>query len=149
MSFGRDKGSPLDVSCTIISILLTNENDLSIITIARWSTDMSHSHKLNTSARYTPATEVRSLILHPVHHACVRLATGAIRSSPISSILVDAGILSLDLHRNCRMRHCWYRPHRFPDFQSCQTVSKTTVSRIYASRLSVTLSFGLRVQDIL
>ncbi|MEO1419301.1 MAG: reverse transcriptase family protein, partial [Bacteroidota bacterium] len=35
-----------------------------------------------------------------IHHSSIRIATGAFRSSPIPSLLVDAGEIPLDLHRH-------------------------------------------------
>ena len=64
---------------------------------------------------YSSATKARLSILDPVHHAGIRLATGAFRSSPIPSLLVDAGELPLDLHRQSLIIRYWYRVQRLPD----------------------------------
>ena len=50
---------------------------------------------------YPSATEARLRIFDSVHHAGVRLATGAFRSSPIPSLLVDAGLLICIVIRLC------------------------------------------------
>ncbi len=47
---------------------------------------------------YSSATDARLRIIKPVHRADVHLATGAFSSSPIPNLLVDAGVLPLDLH---------------------------------------------------
>ncbi|KAK3890502.1 hypothetical protein Pcinc_005582 [Petrolisthes cinctipes] len=52
---------------------------------------------------YSSATDARLRVLDPVHHAGVRLATGAFRSSPIPSLLVDANEPPLDLRRQSLM----------------------------------------------
>ncbi|KAK3893021.1 hypothetical protein Pcinc_003200 [Petrolisthes cinctipes] len=49
---------------------------------------------------YSSATDARLRVLDPVHHAGVRLATEAFRSSPIPSLLVDANEPPLDLRRH-------------------------------------------------
>ncbi|KAK3890408.1 hypothetical protein Pcinc_005644 [Petrolisthes cinctipes] len=64
---------------------------------------------------YSSATDARLRVLDPVHHAGVRLATGAFRSSPIPSLLVDANEPPLDLCRQSLMVRCWHRLHRLPD----------------------------------
>ncbi|XP_076042207.1 uncharacterized protein LOC143026095 [Oratosquilla oratoria] len=47
---------------------------------------------------YSSATKPRHEILNPIHHAGIRYATGAFRSSPINSLLVEAGELPLQIH---------------------------------------------------
>ena len=61
---------------------------------------------------YSSATDCRLQILDSVHHGGVRLSTGAFKSSPIPSLLVDAGELPLDLYRQSSMLRCWYRLQR-------------------------------------
>ena len=49
---------------------------------------------------YSSATRARLSLFDPIHNAGIRLAAGAFKkSSPIPSLLVDAGELPLDLHR--------------------------------------------------
>ena len=64
---------------------------------------------------YSSATAARLRVLDPVHHAGVRLATGAFRSSPIPSLLVDAGILPLDLRRQSTLLRSWFRFQLLPE----------------------------------
>ena len=52
---------------------------------------------------YASATSPRLRTLDSVHHGGIRLATGAFRSCPIPSLLVDAGVLPLDLHRQTQI----------------------------------------------
>ena len=48
---------------------------------------------------YASVTSPRLHTLDSVHHGGIRLATGTFRSCPIPSLLVNAGVLPLDLHR--------------------------------------------------
>lgn len=62
---------------------------------------------------FTSATITRLCTLNAVHHAAVRLSTGAFRSSPpISSLLVDARVPPLNLHRDGLLIKYWYRLRR-------------------------------------
>lgn len=94
---------------------------------------------------YSSATEARLRMLDSVHHAGVRLATGAFRSSPIPSLLVDAGVLPLDLRRQSLLLRCWYRVQRLPESVSCVSVSHDSRSHLYVSHPSFPKPFGFRV----
>ena len=48
---------------------------------------------------YRSASRRRLALLDSVHHAGVRMSTGVFRSSPIPSLLCDAGELPLDVRR--------------------------------------------------
>ena len=98
---------------------------------------------------YSSATVARLRILDSVHHAGVRLATGAFRTSPIHSLLIDAGVLPLDLRRQSLLLKCWYRVHRLPQSVSCVTVSRDSRSPQYAARPSFPKPFGHRVTLIM
>ena len=93
---------------------------------------------------YSSATPTRLRMLDSVHHAGVRLATGAFRSSPIPSLLVDAGVLPLDLQRQSLMLRCWYRLQRLPDSIACRAVSCDTRSQLYHGRRSLPKPLGFR-----
>lgn len=60
---------------------------------------------------YSSATAARLRIINSVYHAGMYLAAGALRSSPISNLLVDADEPSLDLFKQSIMVHCWHRFH--------------------------------------
>ncbi|KAK3878415.1 hypothetical protein Pcinc_016999 [Petrolisthes cinctipes] len=60
---------------------------------------------------YSSAIDAHLRVLGTVHHAGVRLATGAFRSSPFPSLLVEADEQPLDLCRQSLMVHCWHRLH--------------------------------------
>ena len=71
--------------------------------------------KLNYGCEvYSSAAKAKLEILNSVHHAGIRYATGAFKSSPIGlpSLLVDAGELPLYLHRQCSMVRHFFRIQR-------------------------------------
>ncbi|XP_076057241.1 uncharacterized protein LOC143034778 [Oratosquilla oratoria] len=72
--------------------------------------------------------------LNAVHHAGVRIATGAFKSSPIPSLLVDAGELPLVLMRQSQMIKYWTRVQRLPNSltvveEKCQCVASELDTR--------------------
>lgn len=73
---------------------------------------------------YSSATEARLHTLDSVHHTGIRLGTGEFHSSPIISLMVDAGVLPLDLRHQTPVRRYWYRIHRLP-----KSVTYITISR--------------------
>ena len=93
---------------------------------------------------YSSATEARLRILDSVHHAGVRLATGAFRSSPIPSLLVDAGVLPLDLRRQSSLLRCWFRIQRLPASVPCHSVLQDSRSPMFHVRPSFPKPFGYR-----
>ena len=64
---------------------------------------------------YSSATKAKLSILDPIHNSGIRLASGAFKSSPIASLLVDAGELPLDSCRQILLIRYWYRVQRLPD----------------------------------
>ena len=76
---------------------------------------------------YSSATEARLRNLNAVHHAGIRLATGAFRSSPITSLLVDAGELPLDLRRQSSLLRCWFRMQRLPESTPCRSILRDSI----------------------
>ena len=98
---------------------------------------------------YSSATEARLRVLDSVHHAGIRLATGAFRSFPIPSLLVDAGVLPLDLRRQSSLLRCWFRTQRLPESVSCRSILRDSRSPAYATRPSLPKSFGFRAASVL
>ena len=64
----------------------------------------------------------RVRVLDYVHDAGIRLATGAFRSSPIPSLLVDAGVLPLNFRRQSSLLRCWFRTQRLPESVPCRSI---------------------------
>ncbi|KAK4328568.1 hypothetical protein Pmani_001044 [Petrolisthes manimaculis] len=95
---------------------------------------------------WVPHLHVRLRVLDPVHNAGIRLATGAFRSSPIPSLLVDANEPPLDLRRQSSMVRCWHRLHRLPDFLPCLAVSSDIMSNYYLLHSRTPWPFDFRVR---
>ncbi|KAK3887250.1 hypothetical protein Pcinc_008646 [Petrolisthes cinctipes] len=91
---------------------------------------------------YFSATDAHLRVLESVHHAGVRLETGAFRSSPIPSLLVDADEPPLDLRRQSLMVRCWHQLHRLPDSLPCLAVSSDIMSQYYFSHPRTPWPFG-------
>ena len=98
---------------------------------------------------YSSATLPNLRILDSVHHAGIRLATGAFKSSPIPSLLVDAGELPLDLYRHSAMTRYWCRLQRMPGSLACQTTVKQTFFRYYQEHCKSPQPFSFRVRELL
>ena len=98
---------------------------------------------------YSSASPSKLKILDSVHHTGIRLATGAFRSSPIPSLLVEAGELPLDLHRQNLVCRYWYRVQRLPNSLAYETVTKETYFRFYESHAKYPQPFGFRVRLLL
>ena len=67
---------------------------------------------------YSSATKLRLSTLNAVHHAEIRIATRSFRSSPVQSLLGDAGVLQLKLIRQSHIVKDWIRARRLPNSHS-------------------------------
>ncbi|MPC61548.1 hypothetical protein E2C01_055621 [Portunus trituberculatus] len=103
----------------------------------------------NVCEIHLSATDARLRVLDSVHHVGVRLVTGAFRTSPIPSLLVDAGFWPLDLRRQSSMLRCWFRTHRLPHFVPCLSILRDSRSQAYVIRPSLPKPFGLRVANLM
>ncbi|MPC91482.1 hypothetical protein E2C01_086522 [Portunus trituberculatus] len=74
---------------------------------------------------------------------------GAFRTSPIPSLLVDAGFWPLDLRRQSVMLRCWFRTHRLPDSVPCLSILRDLHSQAYVTRPSLPKPFGIRVANFM
>ncbi|MPC59506.1 hypothetical protein E2C01_053528 [Portunus trituberculatus] len=86
---------------------------------------------------YFSATDAQLRVLDSLHHAGVRLATGAFRTSPIPSLLVDAGFWPLNLRHQSLMLRCWFRTHRLPDSIPCVSILRDSRSQVYNTILHI------------
>ena len=98
---------------------------------------------------YSSATETRLRVLSSVHHAEIRLATGAFRSFPIPSLLVDADVVPLDLRRQSSLLRCWFRTQRLLESVPCMSILRDSRSPAYATRSSLPKPFGFRAASVL
>ena len=88
-------------------------------------------------------------MLDSVLHAGIRLATGAFRSSPIARLLVDAGELPLELHRQSSIHRYWYRLQRLPNSLAYQVTSNERYFRYYVLHPKYSQSYGYRARQLL
>ena len=98
---------------------------------------------------YSSATRARLSILNPIHNAGIRLASGAFRSSPIPSLLVDAGELPLEFCRQLSLARYWFRIQRIPDSLACRAIFNHKYFSIYDKYLRYPKPFGYRVFKLL
>ncbi|MPC62127.1 hypothetical protein E2C01_056210 [Portunus trituberculatus] len=86
---------------------------------------------------YSSAMEAPLRVLATVHHAGVCLGTGAFRTSPIRSLLVDAGFWPLDFRHPSSLLRCWFRTHRLPDSVPCLSILRDSRSQAYNTILHI------------
>ena len=98
---------------------------------------------------YSSATVARLRVLDSVHHAGIRMATGAFRSSPIPSLLVDSGFFPLNLRRQNSLVRCWFRSLRLPESPSCRAMVRDSCLPVHNTRPSFPKPFGFRVKSVM
>ena len=134
-------------------------NILRILSHTTWGSDrqvMLRLHKALILSKllygcevYSSATPSRLKILDAVHHGGIRLATGAFKSSPISSLLVDAGELPLDLYRQSSQLRYWYRLQRLPSSLAYSAANNESCFNFFENHTSYPHPFGFRVKKFL
>ena len=112
-------------------------NIFSVLSHTSWGTDRGHLTTLYKALIpsklaygcevYSSATRARLSLLDPIHNAGIRLAAGAFKSSPIPSLLVDAGELPLDLRRQLLLVRYWYRVQSIPKSLTCKTIFNNNI----------------------
>ena len=112
-------------------------NIFSVLSHTSWGTDRGHLTTLYKALIpsklaygcevYSSATRARLSLLDPIHNAGIRLAAGAFKSSPIPSMLVDAGELPLDLRRQLLLVRYWYRVQSIPKSLTCKTIFNNNI----------------------
>ncbi|MPC43271.1 hypothetical protein E2C01_036914 [Portunus trituberculatus] len=74
---------------------------------------------------------------------------GVFRTSPIPSLLKDAGFMPLYVRRRSSMLRCWFRTHRLSDSVPCVSILRDSRSQVYVTRPSLPKPFGLRVANLM
>ena len=97
---------------------------------------------------YTSATQNRLKVLNSIHHAGIRIATGAFKSSPIESLLVDAGEISLDLHFQNYLIRGWCRFQRLPNSLASIAIQNEMYFAYYENHPQLPRPFSFRVKKI-
>ena len=98
---------------------------------------------------YSSASSRHLAILDSVHHGGIRLATGAFKSSPILSLLVDAGEMPLESHIQSLIVRYWYRIQRLPSSLAYKTIKSVAHFIFYDTHPRYPKPFGYRVKSIL
>ena len=134
-------------------------NVIKVLSHTSWGADRKHllilykalvASKLAYGCEiYSSASKTALSLLDSVHHAGVRLASGAFKSSPIPSLLVDASELPLDLYRQSLLVRCWHRIQRIPKSMTCKVVFNQRFFTFYDNHPRFPKPFGYRVFKIL
>ena len=134
-------------------------NVLRVLSHTSWGADRKHlmilykalvASKLSYGCEiYSSATKSRLAILDSVHNGGIRLASGAFKSSPIPSLLVEAGELPLDLCRQSLLVRYWYRIQRIPESLTCAVVFNNKYFNRYDNQPRTPKPFGYRVYKLL
>ena len=134
-------------------------NLLRVLSHTSWGADRKHlmilykslvASKLAFGCEvYSSATKSKLCILDSVHNAGVRIASGAFKSSPIPSLLVDAGELPLDSCRQISLVRYWHRVQRIPKSFTYKTVFNNKYFSFYENHPRYPKPFGFRVLKIL
>lgn len=98
---------------------------------------------------YSSASPRHLAMLDAIHHGGIRLATGAFKSSPIMSLLVDSGEMSLESHRQSMIMRYWYRLQRLPASLACKTAKSVAYFYFYDNHPRYPKPFGYRAKSLL
>ena len=126
---------------------------------SKWGPDRKHLLQLHNSLIvsklsygseiYSSATKPRLNALNAVHHAGIRIATRAFRSSSIQSLLVDAGVFPLELIRQSHIIKYWVRAQRIPSSLSYPVIFNENSSQFFENKPLYPKPFSVRVRIIL
>ena len=78
------------------------------------------------------------------YNAGFRIASGAFKSSPIPSLLVDAGELPLDFYRQMLLAQYWHRVQRIPSSLASQAILNDKFFKFYDNHPRCPKPFGYR-----
>ena len=134
-------------------------NVVKVLSHTSWGADRNHlmilykalvASKLAYSCElYSSATKTALSILDPIHNAGIRLASGAFKSSPIPSLIVDASELPLELHRQSLLLRYWHRIQRIPKSLTCEVTFSHRFYHIYRDHPRFPKPFGFRVFNMI
>ena len=132
---------------------------LKVLSHTKWGADRKHLLQRHNSLVvlklsygseiYSSATKPRLNALDAVHHAGIRIATGAFRSSLTQSLLVDAGVLPLELIRQSHIIKYWVRSQRLPSFLSYSVIFNENNPQFFETKPLYPKPFSVRVRIIL
>ena len=98
---------------------------------------------------YTSANVKHIGMLNSIHNAGIRIATGAFKSSPIESMLVDAGEMPLELHYQSLLVRSWFRFQRLPSSLVCLCTKNERYWQFYDNHPRSPQPFAYRVNSIM
>ena len=98
---------------------------------------------------YSSASTSKLNILNSIHHEGIRYVSGAFKSSPIASLLTDAGELPLNTHRSCAIIKYWFRAQRLPKSLTCKVIFNETYFDFYYTHPKSIKPFGFRVSVLM
>lgn len=98
---------------------------------------------------YTSASDYKLKTLNSVHNAGIRIATGAFKSSPIESMLVDASEKPLELHLHSMLLRSWIRFQRLPNSPTSIIIRSEKFFAYYRDHPKMPKPFHFRVKEIL
>ncbi|XP_064087449.1 uncharacterized protein LOC135202130 [Macrobrachium nipponense] len=98
---------------------------------------------------YSSASSNRLAILDSLHHAVIHLATGAFRSSPILSLLIDAGEIPLELYRQSSIISYWFRVQRISNSKAFEAANRNSSYNFYENHPRFPKPFSFRVKKVL
>ena len=134
-------------------------NVIKVLSHTTWGADRKHlmilykalvASKLAYGCEvYSSATKATLSLLDPIHNAGIRLASGAFKSSPIPSLLVDASEVPLGLHRQSLLVRYWHRIQRIPKSLTCEAVFSKRFYNFYDNHPRFPKPFGYRVFKLL
>ena len=80
------------------------------------------------------ASERTLKIIDPIHHAGIRLCTGAFRTSPVASILAEAGEPPLSIRRHILNTNYLMKLSRFPQNSSYRCALEPRHAETYSRK---------------
>ena len=94
------------------------------------------------------ASERTLKILDPIHHAGIRLCTGAFRTSPIASLLAEAGEPSLTVRRQILCTNYLVKLSKFSQNTCHQCVFDPSYIEAYSEKPHISPPFGIKYREI-
>ena len=98
---------------------------------------------------YGSARQSRLRALDSIHCMALRIATGAFRTSPLTSICCEAGIPPLKFRRQRLLLNYIVKIWALPDHPVHSTLFRNEIKEVYESRTSITRPVGIRASELM
>lgn len=99
------------------------------------------------SVVYDGAPKATKKPLDTLHNTCIRLATGAFRTSRTSSMLVEANEPPLDLRRMRLSLHYALKVKQYPDHPAYEAIFSSDIKEKFLARSTRTRPLCIRISD--